>query len=96
MEEVQSMLGRPYELDLVAYPSKFVDNGLLYRTSSFMQLLPTAGEYDAHLMLSDGSDVAVTARVTEEELLIQAKEAMWDWKNVRTKRLGLYAKGSSS
>ena len=96
LEEVQSMLGRPYELDLVAYPSKFVNNGLLYRTSSFMQLLPTAGEYDAYLMLSDGSDVAVTARVTEEELLIQAKEAMWDWKNVRTKRLGLYAKGSSS
>lgn len=96
LEEVQSMLGRPYELDLVAYPSKFVDNGLLYRTSSFMQLLPTAGEYDAHLILSDGSDVAVTARITEDDLLIMAKKAMWDWKNVRTKRLGLYAKGSSS
>ena len=95
LEEVQSMLGRPYELDLVAYPSKFVDNGLLYRTSSFMQLLPTAGEYDAHLILSDGSDVAVTARITEDDLLIMAKKAMWEWKNVRTKRLGLYAKGRS-
>ena len=96
LEEVQSMLGRPYELDLVAYPSKFVENGLLYRTSSFTQLLPKAGEYDAHLILSDGCEVAVLARITEEDLLILAKDGMWDWKNVRTKRLGLYAKGSCS
>ncbi|HKL57118.1 MAG TPA: FAD synthetase family protein, partial [Sphaerochaeta sp.] len=31
LEEVQSMLGRPYALDLVAYPSKFTEEGLLYR-----------------------------------------------------------------
>ncbi len=96
LEEVQSMLGRPYEIDLVAYPSKFVKNGLLYRTASFMQLLPAAGLYDALLMLSDGSKTAVVVSIGENTLLIEPVGTMWDWKAVRTKRLSIYAKRSIS
>ncbi len=96
LEEVQSMLGRPYALDLVAYPSKFIEKGLLYRTASFMQLLPPAGVYDALLSLSDGSVVKVKARLGAEDLLIEPAEAMWDWVAVRTKRLSFQAKGSIS
>ncbi|MDD3423432.1 FAD synthetase family protein [Sphaerochaeta sp.] len=96
LEEVQSMLGRPYELDLVAYPSKFIEEGLLYRTASFMQLLPPSGVYDALLLLSDGSVVEVHARLGEDELLIVPDKAMWDWVAVRTKRLSFQAKRSIS
>ncbi|MGE4525398.1 MAG: FAD synthetase [Sphaerochaeta sp.] len=96
LEEVQSMLGRPYELDLVAYPSKFTEEGLLYRTASFMQLLPPAGVYDALLSLSDGSVVEVHAHLGEDDLLIVPAKAMWDWLAVRTKRLSFQAKGSIS
>ncbi len=96
LEEVQSMLGRPYELDLVAYPSKFIEEGLLYRTASFMQLLPPSGVYDALLLLSDGSVVEVHAHLGEDELLIVPDKAMWDWVAVRTKRLSFQAKRSIS
>lgn len=96
LEEVQSMLGRPYELDLVAYPSKFIEQGLLYRTASFMQLLPPRGVYEALLTLSDGSVVEVFAHLGEDELLIVPQKTMWDWMAVRTKRLGFKAKGSIS
>ncbi len=96
MEEIQSMLGRPYELDLVAHPSKFTDDGLLYRTASFMQLLPMAGVYDAYLTLSDNTKVPVKTIIGDEDLLIIPKEVMWDMKLLRTKRLSLIAKGSSS
>ncbi|MBJ2357303.1 MAG: FAD synthetase family protein [Sphaerochaeta sp.] len=96
LEEIQSMLGRPYELDLVAHPSKFTDDGLLYRTASFMQLLPMAGVYDAYLTLSDDTKVPVKTIIGDEDLLIIPKEVMWDMKLLRTKRLSLIAKGSSS
>lgn len=96
LEEVQSMLGRPYELDLVAYPSKFMEKGLLYRTASFMQLLPPVGVYEAQLLLSDGSVVEVHAHFGEDELLIVPDQAMWDWIAARTKRLSFRAKGSIS
>lgn len=96
LEEIQSMLGRPYELDLVAHPSKFTDDGLLYRTASFMQLLPMAGVYDAYLTLSDDTKVPVKTIIGDEDLLIVPKEVMWDMKLLRTKRLSLIAKGSSS
>ncbi|MDC7228911.1 MAG: FAD synthetase family protein [Sphaerochaetaceae bacterium] len=96
LEEIQSMLGRPYELDLVAHPSKFTEDGLLYRTASFMQLLPLAGVYDAYLTLSDDTKVPVKTIIGDEDLLIIPKEVMWDMKLLRTKRLSLIAKGSSS
>jgi riboflavin kinase/FMN adenylyltransferase len=96
LEEIQGMLGRPYELDLVAYPSKFTEDGLLYRTASFMQLLPMAGVYDAYLTLSDDTKVPVKTIIGNEDLLIIPKVGMWDRKLLRTKRLGLIAKGSSS
>ncbi|MGH0054088.1 MAG: FAD synthetase, partial [Sphaerochaetaceae bacterium] len=96
LEEIQSMLGRPYELDLVAYPSKFTENGLLYRTASFMQLLPKVGMYEAYITLSDDSRVSVNTIIGEEDLLIVPKECMWDEKTLRTKRLSLVAKGSNS
>lgn len=92
--EVQSMLGRLYELDLVSYPSKFTSDGLLYRTASFMQLLPSPGEYTADLLLSDGSVKKVRVLVNELDLLIQPLDEMWDTTSVRTSRLGFKAKGS--
>lgn len=89
LEEVQSMLGRPYALDLVAYPSKFTEEGLLYRTASFMQLLPMAGTYEATIHLSDGQSSKVLALFGETELLIKPKEGMWDTKAVRAKCLSI-------
>ncbi|NCC63623.1 MAG: FAD synthetase family protein [Spirochaetia bacterium] len=96
LEEVQSMLGRPYELDLVAYPSKFVENGLLYRTASFMQMLPKVGVYVGLLSFSDGSCMDVDVLLESESMLIQIREKMWDSAAVRTKRLSILAKGSCS
>ncbi len=96
LKEVQSMLGRPYELDLVAHPSKFTERGLLYRTASFIQLLPLAGVYEAYLTLSDDTKVPVKTIIGDEYLLILPKDGMWDVKLLRTKRLSLIAKGSSS
>jgi len=89
LEEVQSMLGRPYELDLVAYPSKFTEDGLLYRTASFMQLLPKAGAYEATMLLSDGQSCKVLALFKESKLLITAVEEMWDTTAVRAKCLSI-------
>ena len=89
LEEVQSMLGRPYELDLVAYPSKFTEEGLLYRTASFMQLLPMAGSYEATMLLSDGQSCKVLALFEESTLLIKAVEGMWDTTSVRAKCLSI-------
>ena len=89
LEEVQSMLGRPYALDLVAYPSKFTENGLLYRTASFMQLLPMAGAYEATMLLSDGQSWKVLALFEESTLLIEPVEGMWDTKAVRAKCLSI-------
>ncbi|HKM05901.1 MAG TPA: FAD synthetase, partial [Sphaerochaeta sp.] len=89
LEEVQSMLGRPYELDLVAYPSKFTEDGLLYRTASFMQLLPMAGAYETTMLLSDGQTLRVLALFEESTLLIKPVEGMWDTTTVRTKCLSI-------
>ncbi|MFA7128752.1 MAG: FAD synthetase family protein [Sphaerochaeta sp.] len=89
LEEVQSMLGRPYSLDLVSYPSKFIQNGLLYRTASFMQLLPPVGEYEATMILSDNREFEVIVSIRDDELFIQAKKEMWDPKTVRTKCLSI-------
>lgn len=89
LEEVQSMLGRPYALDLVAYPSKYTEEGLLYRTASFIQLLPMAGAYEAVLCLSDGRSLQVLALFEESVLLIKPKEGMWDTKAVRAKCLSI-------
>lgn len=89
LEEVQSMLGRPYALDLVAYPSKFTEEGLLYRTASFMQLLPLAGAYEGTMLLSDGQTWRVLAIFAESELLIKAVGGMWDIEAVRTKCLSI-------
>ncbi len=96
LEEVQSMLGRPYELDLVAYPSKFTENGLLYRTTSFMQLLPMVGTYDAYLTFSDDTKIGVTVEVGDDDLLIKPERQLWDSQSLRTKRLSIIAKGSIS
>ncbi|MGE4583316.1 MAG: FAD synthetase [Sphaerochaeta sp.] len=96
LEEVQSMLGRPYELDLAAYPSKFTEDGLLYRTASFMQLLPASGVYDAALLLSDGELASVTVHIGEQELFIESRNAFADWQTVRTNRLSIFAKRSVS
>ncbi|HKL60062.1 MAG TPA: FAD synthetase family protein [Sphaerochaeta sp.] len=89
LEEVQSMLGRPYALDLVAYPSKFTEDGLLYRTASFMQLLPRAGEYEATMFFSDGQSWKVLALFEESTLLIKPEEGMWETKAVRAKCLSI-------
>lgn len=89
LEEVQSMLGRPYALDLVAYPSKFTEEGLLYRTASFMQLLPLAGAYEATMFLSDGQSSEVLALFGEGELLIRPIGEMWDTTAVRAKCLSI-------
>ena len=89
LEEVQSMLGRPYALDLVAYPSKFTEEGLLYRTASFIQLLPKAGVYEATMLLSDGQSCKVLALFEESKLLIKAVEGMWDTTAVRAKCLSI-------
>ncbi|HAF85543.1 MAG TPA: FAD synthetase [Sphaerochaeta sp.] len=89
LEEVQSMLGRPYALDLVAYPSKFSEDGLLYRTASFMQLLPMAGLYEATMLLSDGQRWKVLALFEESSLLIKAEQGMWDTTSVRAKCLSI-------
>lgn len=89
LEEVQSMLGRPYALDLVAYPSKFTEEGLLYRTASFMQLLPKAGAYEATMLLSDGQTCKVLALFEESTLSIMPGEGMWDTTVVRAKSLSI-------
>ena len=89
LEEVQSMLGRPYALDLVAYPSKFTGDGLLYRTASFIQLLPMAGLYEATMLLSDGQSWKVLALFEESTLLIKAEEGLWDTTAVRAKCLSI-------
>ena len=89
LEEVQSMLGRPYDLDLVAYPSKFTEEGLLYRTASFIQLLPMAGAYEATMLFSDGQRWKVLALFEESTLLIKPVEEMWDTTAVRAKCLSI-------
>lgn len=89
LEEVQSMLGRPYALDLVAYPSKFTEEGLLYRTASFVQLLPKAGTYEATLLFSNGQRTGVVASIDESSLLISVEGPMWDSKSVRAKCLSI-------
>ncbi len=89
LEEVQSMLGRPYALDLVAYPSKFTEEGLLYRTASFMQLLPMAGAYEATMHLSDGQSRKVLALFQDSSLLIRPTGQMWDTTAVRAKCLSI-------
>lgn len=90
LEEVQSMLGRPYALDLVAYSSKFTENGLLYRTASFIQLLPMPGVYEGTILLSDGQTWQVQAQFDDSTLLITSlEEGMWDTSAVRTKSLSL-------
>jgi riboflavin kinase/FMN adenylyltransferase len=89
LEEVQSMLGRPYSLDLAPYPSRFSEDGLLYRTGSFMQLLPPAGTYEGTLLLSDGMRCAVSIRFLGSEMQIVCNGKHWDHENVRAKCLSI-------
>ncbi len=89
LEEVQSMLGRPYALDLVAYPSTFTEEGLLYRTASCVQLLPMAGAYEGTMLFSDGQQWKVLALFGESELLIKPMDGVWETKAVRAKCLSI-------
>ena len=70
LEGVQSMLGRPYTLDLVSCTPISTAEGLLYRTESFSQLLPKEGVYDATLAYADSNEVDLVARVTAEGVLL--------------------------
>ena len=92
LEEVQSMLGRPYELDLAAHPSKITKDGLLYRTRSFMQLLPPPGEYLGRLSNHEGRYVEGIALLDEEHLRLILDETGGIEASAGTKRLGLIAK----
>ncbi|WP_320130896.1 FAD synthetase family protein [uncultured Sphaerochaeta sp.] len=89
LEEVQSMLGRPYSLDLAPYPSKFTENGLLYRTGSFMQLLPPEGKYEGSIVLSDARECAVLVYVDASGIRIVCKDKVWNHKAVRAKCLSI-------
>ena len=90
LEGVQSMLGRPYTVDLVSctpYPAE----GLLYRTESFSQLLPKEGVYDATLAYADFNEVDLVARVAAEGVLLSG---MAELNTDGILCLSLYAKGS--
>jgi riboflavin kinase/FMN adenylyltransferase len=89
LEEVQSMLGRPYSLDLAPYPSKFTEHGLLYRIGSFMQLLPMAGTYEGTMVLSDGNQCNVNVYLNDTQLRIVCTGKKWDHSKVRAKCLSI-------
>ena len=89
LEEVQSMLGRPYSLDLAPYPSKFTERGLLYRIGSFIQLLPPAGTYEATMVLSDGQQCKVLMYLNASEMRIVCPGKPWDHSKVRAKCLSI-------
>lgn len=54
LDGVQSMLGRPYSLDVDSLTPISIEDGLLYRSESFTQLLPKEGLYEATLFTADG------------------------------------------
>ncbi|HZJ87803.1 MAG TPA: FAD synthetase family protein [Sphaerochaeta sp.] len=95
LDKVQSLLGRPYELDLAAYPSKSTADGLLYRTRSFAQLLPPLGEYSACLTNQEGKSVGATAIFESEQLRLRLDEVGGIEASAGTKRLGVFTKRSS-
>ena len=91
LEGVQSMLGRPYTLDLVSITPISALEGLLYRTESFNQLLPNEGVYDATLGYADSREVDLVAHVMAEGVLL-SNMAESDADGISY--LSLYAKGS--
>ena len=91
LEGVQSMLGRPYTLDLVSHTPISTVKGLLYRTESFSQLLPKEGVYDATLAYADSREVDLVAHVMAEGVLLSS---MAELNADGISYLSLYAKGS--
>lgn len=85
------MLGRPYALDLVSNTPISTEEGLLYRTESFSQLLPKEGVYDATLGYADSTEVDLVARVTAKGVLLAGPAAS---NGSGISYLSLYAKGS--
>ncbi len=95
VDKVQSMLGRPYALDVTAYPVRINENGLLYRTKAFTQLLPPPGWYDGRLVDWEGASITGVVCLTEDELSFTPEDQRSLEKNVGIKELGLIAKRSS-
>ncbi|MDY0304176.1 MAG: FAD synthetase family protein [Sphaerochaeta sp.] len=95
LDKVQGMLGRPYELDLGAYSSRISEDGLLYRTKAFTQLLPPPGWYDAVLSNHEGERVRGVVRLSEDDLLFTPEQRSGFEESAGTKRLGLIAKRSN-
>jgi riboflavin kinase/FMN adenylyltransferase len=95
LDKVQSMLGRPYALDVTAYPVRINENGLLYRTKAFTQLLPPPGWYDGRLVDWEGASITGVVCLTEDELSFTPEDQRSLEKNVGIKELGLIAKRSS-
>lgn len=95
LDKVQSMLGRPYELDLGAYSCRTDEDGLLYRTNAFTQLLPPPGWYDALLSNHEGERVAGVVCLTEDDLRFTPQQDSNVAGSAGTKRLGLIAKRSN-
>jgi riboflavin kinase/FMN adenylyltransferase len=97
LEDVQSMLGRPYELDVEDILSTPHEDGLLYHSRSVMQLLPPDGWYGAYLVLSSGERVEGDVHLDEQTLRFTPGEhRACDEKMVGIQRLGLTAKRSVS
>lgn len=91
LEGVQSMLGRPYSLDLVSLKPRSNREGLLYRTESFSQLLPKEGVYNATLFYADGGKIDLIAEIDETEIRLLYPAAL---EEDGILHLSLYAKGS--
>jgi len=54
LDKANSLLGRPYCLDLASSPSSQDGSDLIYSTGSIHQLLVPQGSYDATVFLEDG------------------------------------------
>lgn len=95
LDKVQGMLGRPYALDVAAYPARINEDGLLYRTKAFTQLLPPPGWYDGRLVDHAGAFIEGVVRLTEDELSFTPEDRRSLVGSVGIKELGLMAKRSS-
>ncbi len=95
LDRVRSMLGRPYTLDLAAYPVRVDADGLLYRTKAFTQLLPPPGWYDGRLLCHEGVTIEGVVCLTEDELSFKPEDGCSLEGSVGIKELGLIAKRSS-
>ncbi|MCK9548311.1 MAG: FAD synthetase family protein [Sphaerochaeta sp.] len=95
LDKVQGMLGRPYTLDVAAYPARINDHGLLYRTKAFTQLLPPPGWYDGRLFDHEGATIDGVVCLTEDELSFTPEDHSRIEGRVGIKGLGLIAKRST-